>query len=125
MDHPSRYQFRSIFSSRNLLRLICIGLLGVVISFFIGIAFVLIFIGLFSFIIRLSVTNKPVFTFLSNLLFDSKDQKKFIKPNFSNIGLTIYILHSMTYILLAFGGFWILCRLGFLGQNIIYQLLIP
>ena len=122
MERPIQYQIKTLFSSRNLLRIIGVGIIGVFVSLIFGISFVLMFIGLFNFVLFVSFISKPVYSFITSIIDPNINSEDFIPPSTQNLSFYLLLFHSLIWLSLFLFGLWHLFSEGFVGQNLIYQM---
>ena len=109
-----------LLSGRGLLRLILLSVAIITISLFFGIAFVLIFKGLFLILLQLALVSRPLYLFFTRILSLDFDQSSFISPPWSKRKMGYYFIRSLIWSPLVVVGVWVLTRDGFLAQNPIY-----
>jgi hypothetical protein len=120
VDTAWREQVQGVFSRRNLLRIMLISVLLLIVSFLLGIAFVLIVTGVWNIFLRLSLYNQTLYTILIRLLGSNLDPTGYVAPPVSKRRLIFSIARSLLWLVLVVVGIWIILREGFLGQNLIY-----
>jgi hypothetical protein len=67
--------------------------------------------------------NRTLYSFLIKLLGSELNPAGYVAPPMSKLRVGFFIIRSLIWLILAFYGFSLLIRDGFLDQNIIYLLL--
>jgi hypothetical protein len=109
-------KIRGIFSSSNYWKVAGLGLLIALIGLLLGMAFLLILVGVFSLLLRWTPYWRPAHKLFGKLSLANSD-------NFNPLKGWIWVQFILTTIpplLLILGGIFILTRTGFENQNLIF-----
>ena len=112
-------KLKEFLQSGNYWRVVGLGLIVAFVGLLLGMAFLLIFVGLFSLLLRLTPFWQPAHKLFGKLsLANSENLDPLSKWKWVHI-----FLITATPLLLTIGGVFILSRAGFDNQNLIFMLL--
>jgi hypothetical protein len=109
---------KTLFRTGNYWKLVALGLIVSIIGLLFGVAFWLLFVGLFSLLHRWTPYWRPADKLFGKLSLANNDVQQPLK----GWPFVQFILNSIPPLLLMLGGIYILIRSGFENQNLILML---